>query len=120
VLIVVVVLLALVSIFTHKLGLERGLSVALFPMVILTMTIERMSVVWEERGASEAIKQGIGSLVAASLAYSVINLRLVQHLFFVFPELLLILLAATLLLGRYSGYRLVELWRFRAFLQEKP
>lgn len=120
VLIVVVVLLALVSIFTHKLGLERGLSVALFPMVILTMTIERMSVVWEERGAKEALKQGIGSLVAASLAYSVINLRLVQHLFFVFPELLLILLAATLLLGRYSGYRLVELWRFRAFLQEKP
>jgi hypothetical protein len=119
VLIVVVALLAVVSILTHKLGLERGLSVALFPMVILTMTIERMSIVWEERGAKEALKQGIGSLVAASLAYSVINLRLVQHLFFVFPELLLVLLAATLLLGRYSGYRLVELWRFRSFLQEK-
>jgi hypothetical protein len=42
-----------------------------------------------------------------------------QHLFFVFPELLLLLLAGTLLLGRYSGYRLVELWRFRALLKEK-
>jgi len=31
----------------------------------------------------------------------------------VFPELLLVVLAATLLLGRYTGYRLFELWRFR-------
>jgi hypothetical protein len=32
---------------------------------------------------------------------------------FVFPELLLVLLAATLLLGRYYGYRLLELPRFK-------
>ena len=50
---------------------------------------------------------------AAALAYLVMHNREVQHLFFVFPELLLVLLAATLLLGRYSGYRLVELWRFK-------
>ena len=37
-----------------------------------------------------------------------------QHLVFVFPELLLVVLAATLLLGRYTGYRLTELVRFRA------
>ena len=113
VLIVVVILMALMSIFTNRLGIERGLSVALFPMVILTMTIERMSIVWEERGPYEAIKQGLGSLGAAALAYLVMHNREVQHLFFVFPELLLVLLAATLLLGRYSGYRLVELWRFK-------
>lgn len=31
------------------------------------------------------------------------------------PELLLILLAAILLIGRYTGYRLSELIRFRNF-----
>jgi hypothetical protein len=118
VLIVVVILMALMSIFTNHLGLERGLSVALFPMVILTMTIERMSIVWEERGPYEAIKQGLGSLLAASLAYLVMHNREVQHLFFVFPELLLVLLAACLLLGRYSGYRLLELLRFKVLLKE--
>lgn len=118
ILIVVVGLLAVVSIVAHKIGLERGLSVALFPMVIMTMTIERMSIVWEERGPTEALKQGAGSLAAASLAYLVMHQPLMQHLFFVFPELLLLLLAGTLLLGRYSGYRLVELWRFRALLKE--
>jgi len=120
VLIVVVMLMALMSIFTNRLGIERGLSVALFPMVILTMTIERMSIVWEERGPYEAIKQGLGSLLAASLAYVVMHNREIQHLFFVFPELLLVLLAATMLLGRYSGYRLVELWRFKVLAQVPP
>jgi hypothetical protein len=118
VLIVVVILMALMSIFTNRFGIERGLSVALFPMVILTMTIERMSIVWEERGPYEAVKQGLGSLLAASLAYVVMHNREVQHLFFVFPELLLVLLGATLLLGRYSGYRLVELFRFKILLKE--
>ena len=118
VLIVVVILMALMSIFTNRLGIERGLSVALFPMVILTMTIERMSIVWEERGPFEAIKQGLGSLLAAALAYLVMHNRDVQHLFFVFPELLLVLLAACLLLGRYSGYRLLELLRFKVLLKE--
>jgi hypothetical protein len=118
VLIVVVILMALMSVFTNRLGIERGLSVALFPMVILTMTIERMSIVWEERGPYEAIKQGLGSLLAASLAYLVMHNREVQHLFFVFPEMLLVLLAATLLLGRYSGYRLLELLRFKVLIKE--
>jgi len=113
ILIVVVLLMALFSILSHKLGLERGLSIALFPMVILTMTIERMSIVWEERGPPEAMQQGLGSLAVAALAYLVMTYRYTEHLFFTFPELLLVLLAATLLMGRYSGYRLFELFRFK-------
>jgi hypothetical protein len=114
VLIIVVLLMALVSIVGHELGIETGLSVALFPMVILTMTIERMSIVWEERGPVEAIQQGLGSLLVAALCYTVMENPVLKHLFFVFPELLLCVLAVTLLLGRYSGYRLLELIRFRA------
>ncbi len=119
VLIVVVLLMALFSLLSHRLGLERGLSVALFPMVILTMTIERMSIVWEERGASEALQQGLGSLAVAALVYLVMTLRNTEHLFFLFPELMLVLLAATLLLGRYTGYRLLELFRFKVLAGNK-
>lgn len=114
VLIVVVLVMALLSVVSHKLGLEKGLSIALFPMVILTMTIERMSIVWEERGAAEALQQGLGSLAVAAIAYAVMNLALLRHVVFVYPELHLVVLAITLLLGRYSGYRLTELRRFRA------
>jgi hypothetical protein len=100
-------------VISYRLGFERGLSVGLFPIVILTMTIERMTIVWEERGALEALQQAAGSVVVGSLCHLAMSQRAVEHLFFVFPELLLLVLAATLLLGRYSGYRLVELYRFK-------
>jgi len=119
VLIVVVLLMAGLSVVSHALGLERGLSVALFPMVIMTMTIERMSIVWEEKGRRDALVQGLGSLAAAAISYLAMTTRTVEHLVFVFPELLLIVLAATLMLGRYTGYRLTELYRFRALAGDR-
>jgi len=116
VLTIVVLILAVMSLVSHGMGLERGLSVALFPIVILTMVIERISVVWEESGGRTAAQQTLGSLVVSVLAYLIFNAESVQHLTFVFPELLLLVLAAMLLLGRYSGYRLSELQRFRAMV----
>ncbi|MBS7458956.1 inactive transglutaminase family protein [Coralloluteibacterium stylophorae] len=118
VLIIVVLLMAALSVLTNRLGIEVGLSVALFPMVILAMTIERMSVAWDERGAGTAIKEGLGTLLVAALAYLVMSWPPLEHIVFVFPETLLILFACTLLLGRYSGYRLSELFRFRALARE--
>lgn len=117
VLIIVILMMAGISILSHKLGLEHGLSVALFPMVIMAMTIERMSQIWEELGSGEALKQGLGSLLVASVSYLAMSSKLLGHLAFVFPELLLVFLALTLLMGRYTGYRLSELWRFRMALK---
>lgn len=120
VLTVVILVLVGLSLVTHALGLERGLSVALFPIVILTMVIERVSVLWEERGGADAFREALGSLAVAVIAYGVFLDPQVQHLTFVFPELLLLVLAATLVLGRYSGYRLLELRRFRSLAREVP
>jgi len=113
VLMVVVMFMLCVSILSYHLGIQLGLSVALFPMIILTMTIEKICIVWEERGALEASTQAFGSLLAASLSFMVMSIGYVQHIMFVFPEVLLIIMAITIMLGRYSGYRLFELYRFR-------
>ncbi len=114
VLIVVVMLMLLISLISHTLGVDTGLSVALFPMVIIAMTIERMSVVWEERGATDAVRAGFGSLVIAVAAYVAMGIAWLEHLIFTFPELLLTVLALVILAGRYTGYRLLELTRFKA------
>jgi uncharacterized membrane protein len=60
----------------------------------------------------------LGSIAIAALAYLAMGQPNLQHLIFVFPEMLLVLLALTLVLGRYSGYRLTELYRFRALARE--
>ena len=118
VLIVVVLLMLMISLMSHKLGLDTGLSVALFPMVIVAMTIERMSIVWEERGPIDAMRAAFGSLVVAVLAYIGMGIGWLEHLIITFPELLLVVLAIVILTGRYTGYRLLELTRFKALASQ--
>ena len=113
VIIVVIFMMATTAILSYKFGLDRALTVTFFPTIILSWTIERMSILWEEEGFREVFKQGGGSLVVAVLSYLVMTNHLVEHLTFNFPELTLSLLAVILVLGKYTGYRLSELYRFR-------
>ena len=113
ILVIVVILMLLISLITNQLGIERLLSISLFPMVILAMTIERMSIIWEENGVREAILQGVGSLFVACLGYVVMTNENLMYLIFVFPELLLVVLGLCLWMGNYTGYRLTELVRFK-------
>jgi hypothetical protein len=87
--------------------------VTFFPTVIVAWTIERMSVLWEEEGGYEVLVQASGSLLVAVLAYLTMSNPVVAHLTFNFPELMLSLLGVILLLGKYTGFRLSELYRFR-------
>lgn len=116
---VVIIVMISIGLISLHLDLDSGLSVALFPMVILTMTIERMCITWDERGAYEAIKAGAGSMFAATIAFGVMSYAPLQYLIFAFPELLLVLLAIILWFGQYRGYRLVELFRFDALARSQ-
>ena len=113
VLIFIVLAMAGITIVMSGANQSIGLSISLFPMVILTMTIERMSIVWEEQSAGEAIKQGLGSLAVASVAYLAMSNGRVEYLMYQFPELLLVLMGLCVLMGRYTGLRVAEIWRFR-------
>lgn len=111
--VIVVLLISMLSVLGYRMGVSTGLTITFFPMVIIAWTIERMSILWEEEGPWEVLIQGGGSLVVAVLAFLLMDLRVVQHLSFNFPELNLVLLAGILVIGQYSGYRLSELRRFR-------
>ncbi len=113
VLTVVVALLMFAMLGFKDSNVPLGVSIALFPVVIITMFIERMSTVWEERGARNALVACIGSVAVACLVYLVIINDIVKHAMFTFPELLLLVFAGCVLLGRYNGYKLTEYLRFR-------
>ncbi len=114
VIIVVIAIMASISIISNKLGLDQAMTVTFFPMIILSWTIERMSVLWEEDGPREVLIQGGGSLLTAIIAYLFMTNRTVEYLTFNFPELMLVNLAIILVLGQYTGYRLSELYRFHS------
>jgi hypothetical protein len=118
---IVVLLMTAISLLANQFGMETGLSVSLFPMVIISMVIERMSIVWEERGAATSIREGLGSLLMAAIAYSVISINVFAYWVTVFPEVNFIILGVIVALGRYTGFRLTELKRFRQMtMKDQP
>ncbi len=119
VIIIVIILMAAISIFSFNFGITSGLSITFFPLIILSWTIERMSICWEEQGYKEALTKTAGSLLIAIITYIVTNAAIVRHLTFFFPELMLVALALVLLLGNYTGYRLSELIRFQPMVEDK-
>lgn len=111
----VILIIAGMMVLAEHLGSDKAFSIALFPIVIITMTIERLSIAIVEEGPRNAAKLVVGTFVVAVFGYWVIASDTLQHFVFTFPEVHLVTLAVLLLLGRYTGYRLSEWTRFRAF-----
>lgn len=118
VIIMVIGMIGFFSIIAYQLGLTQGMKITFFPMIILAWTIERMSILWEEEGPKEVVKQGGGSLMVAVVAFLAMNSEIVRHITFNFLGLQLIVMGVVLLLGNYTGYRLTELKRFKPLVDE--
>jgi 7 transmembrane helices usually fused to an inactive transglutaminase/Inactive transglutaminase fused to 7 transmembrane helices len=113
VLTMVVGLITILMLLLQDTELSVGGSVALFPVVIMTMSIERMSNMWEEKGAKNALMTFAYTMIIASGVYLITMNEYVKHAMLIFPELLLVIFGLCLILGRYNGYRLTEYMRFR-------
>ncbi|HEX9880279.1 MAG TPA: 7TM domain-containing protein, partial [Candidatus Binatia bacterium] len=97
----------------NHLEIREFMAVGLLPIVILTMIIERFFIVIEEAGAAQGFETAAGSAVVAAIIYGLIQWDSLQLTFFVYPELIFIVAACQVVLGRYTGLRLTELIRFR-------
>ncbi|CAM3420279.1 UUP1 family membrane protein [Halomonas lysinitropha] len=118
VIITVIAIISVFSVLSYRFGLNAGLTITFFPMIILSWTIERMSILWEEEGPKQVLIQGGGSLLTAVLAYLAMNNPWIRHITFNFLGVQLILMALILLLGNYTGYRLLELRRFKPVTED--
>jgi uncharacterized protein with transglutaminase domain/transglutaminase superfamily protein len=86
----------------------------LFPVVIMTMLIERFSITTAEEGLAAAVRRLATSTAAAVCVYPIFRIAALEHLMFGFPELVLSVMGVLIWIGGYTGYRLSELWRFRS------
>ena len=87
--------------------------VVLLPMIILTNLIERFHVGADEDGLYNTFKLGLGTLIVALLCYAVLCSKQVGNFVLTYPEAHFFTIAVFIMLGRYTGYRMTELWRFR-------
>jgi len=93
--------------------LTPSVQAVLLPMVILTMTIERFYVSSEEDSLRFALRLMAGTVALGFCCYLILRWEDVGQVLLAHPEVHLFTIAALILLGRYTGYRLTELWRFR-------
>ena len=114
-----VIILAVGAVIGQHLGVYRIMAVALFPMIIMTMTVERLSIILMERGMKEALKVSLGTFVVALSTYVVMSVQYVEDFLFAFPEFLFALIGLQIVIVRYTGYRLSEYFRFASFRKKE-
>ena len=90
-----------------------GAQTVLLPMVILTMLVERFYVTTEEDSLHFAVQLLIGTLALAFVVYAILRWQTVGRTLLEYPEIHFFTVVALILVGRYTGYRWTELWRFR-------
>ncbi len=87
----------------------------LLPMVILTMLVERFYVTMQEDGTRGAVQQLAGTAIVGSCCFLVFRWETAARLLLAYPEGHFFTVALLVLLGRYTGYQLLEPLRFRDF-----
>ncbi|MCX7424514.1 MAG: hypothetical protein NTW96_02595 [Planctomycetia bacterium] len=102
------------------LRLTPGSHAVLLPMVILTMIVERFYVTSQEDGLRVAIQLLAGTVLVGFFCYLVLRWESVARLLLAYPEGHFFTVAVLILIGRYTGYQLLEPWRFRDVADMEP
>jgi hypothetical protein len=116
-LVVIVLIFAVVTANYQNPPLAATKYVSLFPIVILTGMIERFWTLEVEDSTSSSFRTLLGTMVIAATISGLLSFHALVNHMFRFPETLGLIMALQLLIGRYTGYRLAELFRFRDFAQ---
>lgn len=102
-----------VSVICIKAGLTNGAAVSLFPMAILSLTSERFTQTMILDGPKDAVKRLLVTFLVSGACFLAIDWTALQMVVVAFPEILMINVAINLVIGSWTGLRLVEVGRFR-------
>ncbi len=106
------------TLIAERFGLIELAHISLFPIAVLAITAERLSMAVTERGELAAFRELAGTIVVILACYLVMGSLALQLLVLSFPEVLLFVIAADVYLGRWVGIRMLEYLRFRGLIFE--
>lgn len=110
---VVVTLLLIYVLYSNAHGRPVAHVIPFLPLVIVTGLVERFWTTEEEDGTAVAVRTMVATLAMSAVVFAVVRWEWVSRSIVANPESLGLIAAGQLLLGRYTGYRLVELHRFK-------
>jgi transglutaminase-like putative cysteine protease len=113
---VVVIIMLAMTVTGVNYGLFDLAHVSLFPIAILAITAERFALTEIEQGSKKVWSMTVMTMVVISAAYVVMDSLFLQSLIMALPEMLLVVIALNLWLGKWVGLRLMEFIRFRKLI----
>ena len=106
-------------IMSPMIGLERLMNVGIFPIMIFVLLAETFIETQITRSVSTSLGMTMETIILAFIAYKLMSSTWIQNQILLQPEISAILiLGLDLLIGKYKGLRLSEVWRFRKLLSK--
>lgn len=116
----VVIVMMTITVGGVQFGLFEIAHITLFPIAIMAITAERASLMEIEQGSLKVAKITLMTVIVIAACYAVMDSLFMQSLFLTFPELLLVVIALNLWLGKWIGIRVMEFVRFRRLILGTP
>lgn len=117
---VVTFLILILLIISSWINVAALLSISIFPLLIIMLLTENFMSTQLFNSQKEALSITFETLLVAILCALLINLEGVQQFVLLYPELSLISVAGlNILIGKYTGLRLLERVRFESIIEEE-
>lgn len=101
-----------------QLGFDQVLNLSIFPILILMLLGDSIVSVQLHKSTSETVSITTTTIALGLFGYVLATSSLVQNTLIVYPELVLAVIPLNILVGRYFGLRITELFRFKEFVKE--
>ncbi|MFA6098997.1 MAG: 7TM domain-containing protein [Patescibacteria group bacterium] len=96
-----------------------AISLAIFPMLVMSTVSEKFLSAQSEEGLRGALLGVVKTIFVSLVAYYLVVWTTFNNLLLSWPELILVPLVGLIILGRFTGLRLNEYFRFRSLFKEK-
>ncbi len=111
----------LMFLFGSYLKIEGLQVISIFPILIMTLVVERFVAAQMEKGQRTAIFMTLESLALAIISYYIITWAPLQQLLLNWPLVsIFIILILNFILGQWTGFRLSEYFRFKELMEYLP
>ncbi len=122
----IALILTFVSLLTFALivlgsyaDIPRLTEMAIFPMLVMIILVERFINVQIERGFGTATLLTFETLAISIFCYFLLVSQGVQNFVLHYPGIILLVILFNLIIGRWTGLRLTEYFRFKQVLKPK-
>lgn len=93
-------------------GMLTVTQLSIFPVLLLILLGEKIVSLQLSRSASETFQIATVTIFMGLLGFGILSSEVIRRIILLYPEIILILIPLNILMGRYFGLRLTEVYRF--------